>query len=533
MAKIQTALISVADKSGVAEFARRVTALGVELISTAGTGQLLREHGLQVTDVSEYTGFPSILGGLVRTLHPKVLGGLLARRGDAEQLRQLAEHGIRPIDMVVVNLYPFIDRILAGGGYLQALEDIDIGGPAMVRAAAKNYTHVAVVTNPATYDALAAELERNDGTLSEATHHALAVQAFRHCARYDEAIAEHLARIDGEPVALPQRLRLEFVKRQDLLYGENPHQTAAFYVEDGVVEPSVSTARQAGGPALSFNNIRDAAAAIELVREFEQPTVVIVKHSNPCGVACAESLHVAYEKAYLGDPLSASVCVVALNRPLDVPTAEAMAESHAELEGKTFAYSVDCLTAPDFSDEALALLHERTPWARRMRLLRTGPLTRCSVDERARDFRRVPGGLLVQDRDLLGFLPAALEVVTKAAPDPGKTDDLKVAWLSCKHTRSNAIVLARREAVVGVGAGQMNRLDAARLALRKAGDRARGAVMASDGFIHLAECVEEAAQAGVTTIIQPGGAQNDADIIAAADRLGLAMVFTGTRHFRH
>jgi phosphoribosylaminoimidazolecarboxamide formyltransferase/IMP cyclohydrolase len=533
VAKIQTALISVADKSGVAEFARRLSALGVELISTAGTGRLLREHGLEVTDVSDYTGFPSILGGLVRTMHPKILGGLLARREDKEHVRQLAEHGIRPIDMVVVNLYPFVSRIIGGPSFVHAIENIDIAGPAVVRAAAKNYTHVAVVTSPATYDTLAEELEQSGGVLSEHTHYALAVDAFRHTARYDNAIAEHLTDIDGDEEGGPERIALEFVKRQDLRYGENPHQSAAFYVEEQAEETSVSTAEQVGGPELSFNNIRDAGAAIELAREFDRPTAVIVKHTNPCGVACADSLHIAYQKAYLGDPLSASYCVVALNRPLDAHTAAAIAESRAELEGKVFPYSIDCLAAPDFADGALALLRERTEWASRMRLLKTGPLNWCSVDERAKDFCRVAGGLLVQDRDLLGFDPDALNIVTKAAPDPDRIDDLKLAWLCCKHVRSSAVVLARQEAVVGVGAGQMNRLDAALLALRKAGDRARGAVMASDGAIRLPECIEQAAQAGVRAVIQPGGSDNDGAVVAAADRLGLAIAFTGARHFSH
>jgi len=534
VAKIQTALISVRDKSGVAEFARRISALGVELISTAGTARLLREHGLQVTDVSEYTGFPSILGGLVRTLHPKVLGGLLARREDEEHIRQLAEHGIRPIDMVVVNLYPFMNVIVGGGVELiKAIENIDIGGPAMVRAAAKNYTHVAVVTNPGAYDALAEEMEAGGGALSQATHYALAVDAFRHTARYDTATAEYLTGIEGEEGGGPERLTLRFLKRQDLRYGENPHQTGAFYVEEQLEEPSVSKAEQVGGPELSFNNILDAGAAIELIKEFDRPAAVIVKHTNPCGAACADSLHTAYEKAYLGDPASAFASVVALNRPLDVHTAAAMAQSRAELEGKVFPYRIDCLAAPEFEAEALALLCERVEWAGRMRLLRTGPLNWCLVDEKARDLCRVAGGLLVQDRDLLGFDRDGLDVVTKAAPDSGRMDDLKVAWLCCKHVRSNAIVLARQEAVVGVGAGQMSRLDAALLALRKAGDRARGATMASDGFLLMPECIEEAARAGVTAVIQPGGSEADRAVIAAADRLGLAMVFTGTRHFSH
>jgi len=535
VAKIKTAIISVSDKTGLPEFVSRLVRLGVEILSTGGTARLLRENGIEVEDVSAYTGFPEILDGRVKTLHPKVHGGLLARRDQESDLRQMEELGIRPIDMVVVNLYPFVDVIQEPGVELsRAIENIDIGGPTMIRSAAKNYTHVAVVTSPAMYDQVASELEQNDGVLSEQTHFGLALEAFRHTSRYDTAIASYLAGIQGEPPARPERLTLALVKKQDLRYGENPQQTAAFYVEEGAREPSVSTAEQVAGPELSFNNILDLNAGIELAREFDRPAAVVLKHTNPCGAGVAETLREAYEKAYFGDPVSAFGCVVALNRPLDVYTAEAIAELRAETEQQGRApYFVECLAAPEFDSDALELLLGRTKWARRTRVLRTGPLGWSLVDEQANDFRRVTGGLLVQDRDLLGFQEDSVRVVTKAAPTAEQMADLKFAWLCCKHVKSNAIVLARDEALVGVGAGQMSRVDATILAIRKAGERAEGAVLASDAFFPFPDSLERAARAGVRAVVQPGGSKNDDAVIEAADRLGIPMVLTGVRHFRH
>ncbi|MCK4376451.1 MAG: bifunctional phosphoribosylaminoimidazolecarboxamide formyltransferase/IMP cyclohydrolase, partial [Candidatus Brocadiae bacterium] len=360
---------------------------------------------------------------------------------------------------------------------------IDIGGPSMVRAAAKNYTHVSVVTNPEMYDAVAEELEQNDGCLSQETHFALALEAFRHTAHYDTVIAQYLAGIASEHIKGPERLTLEFVKRQELRYGENPQQTAAFYVEEGLGEPCVGTAEQVGGPELSFNNILDINAGIELVKEFDRPAAVLLKHTNPCGAGTADSLRDAYEKAYFGDPLSAFGCAVVLNRPLDVHTALAIAEVRATLGGgRSAPYFVESLVAPELDPEALALLRQKTDWAERTRFLKTGPLNWRSVDEAAKDMRRVTGGLLVQDRNLLGFERDGLRVATEAAPTEEQMADLEFAWLCCKHVKSNAIVLARDEALVGVGAGQMSRVDATVIALRKAGDRARGAALASDAF---------------------------------------------------
>jgi phosphoribosylaminoimidazolecarboxamide formyltransferase/IMP cyclohydrolase len=534
MAKVKTALISVSDKSGLPEFARRLSALGVHILSTGGTARLLREHGLDVEEVAEYTGFPEILGGRVKTLHPKVHGGLLAKRGDEAHIREMAKHGIRAIDMVVVNLYPFVDVIAEPGVELtQAIENIDIGGVTLIRAAAKNYTDVAVITNPRLYETLAEELEQNQGCLPQQTLFDLAVEAFRHTAHYDTAIAGYLMGIEGALRKGPERLTLEFVKRQVLRYGENPHQRAAFFVEERVEEPCVGTAEQVGGPHLSFNNILDANAGIELVKEFDAPAAVIIKHANPCGAGTDQSLRAAYEKAYSGDPVSAYGGIVVLNRPLDADTAAVMAEVRADLDGKAAPFFVECLVAPDFEDGAVDLLREKVGWADRVRLLKTGPLGWCSVDEKARDMRRVTGGLLVQDRDLLGFDAGRLETATRRRPTDEEMADLEVAWLCCKHARSNAVVLAKDRALVGVGAGQMSRLDATLIAIRKAGPRARGAVLASDAFFPFPDSVERAAEAGVRAVIQPGGSKADGAVIEAADRLGLAMVLTGTRHFLH
>ncbi len=533
MARIQTALITVADKTGVAQFAQRLVGLGVELLATGGTARLLRERELEVTDVSEYTGFPEILDGGLRVLHPKVTGGVLARR-DQRHLRELEKLGIRTIDMVVVNLYPHVSLISQPGvRQMQAIEDIDIAGPTVVRAAAKNYTHVAVVTNPATYDSVAEELESNDVHLSEETHFKLALDAFRHTAHYDAAIARYFASIHGEVGTALEQITLEYDKRQDLRYGENPHQRAAFYVEQDVKEPSVSGARQVAGPVLSFSNALDLDAGIELAKEFERPVAVIVKLANPCGVAVAKSLTRAYEKAYLADPRAAFGSAVVLNRPLDADTARAVAGPVVEVDGKPVPRLVECLAAPGFEDGALDALREKADWAARTRLLEVGPLGPRARDEASKDFKRVTGGVLLQDRDLIGLDPGGLKVVTGTAPSAQQMRNLKFAWLCCKHVTSNAIVVAKGKTLVGVGAGQMSRLDATVLALTKAGARARGAVLASDGFFRFPDAVQRAAEAGVAAIIQSGGAEHDQAVIEAAEQAGIAMVFTGIRHFRH
>jgi len=532
--KVRTALISVSDKTGLPAFARRLAALGVKILSTGGTARLLREEGIKVTDVSDYTGFPEILDGRVKTLHPKVHGGLLAVRDDQRHMAQMLEHGIEPIDMVVVNLYPFEQTIARPDvALMEAIENIDIGGPTLIRSAAKNYTHVAVVTRPDHYDRIADELERSAGALCEQTLYELAVEAFQHTAHYDMAIAAYLAGIGQGPGTHPDTLTLELHKRQELRYGENPHQRAAFYVEREAHEPSIATARQVAGPELSFNNILDLAAALELVREFERPAAACIKHTNPCGAGTADSIHGAYRKAYFGDPVSAFGCVVALNCPFDVRTAELVAELRAELGERPAPFFVEAIVAPEVEEGALGLLLERAGWAERTRVLETGRLDVRRADAAAKDMRRVAGGMLVQDRDLQGFDPGSLRTVTDVAPTPEQMADLQFAWLCCKHVKSNAIVIASGGMLVGVGAGQMSRVDATELAIKKAGERARGAVLASDAFFPFPDSVERAGAAGVKAIIQPGGSKGDAAVIKAANRLGIAMVLTGERHFKH
>ena len=534
MAKVTTALISVSDKAGLPEFARRLAALGIGILSTGGTARLLRENGVEVRDVSDYTGFPEIMDGRVKTLHPKVHGGLLAMRDNEQHLRQMKEHGIQPIDMVVVNLYPFEKTIANPDVELEeAIENIDIGGPTMLRSAAKNYAHVAVLTNPERYDEIATELEQNGGALSDETRFNLTLEAFRHTAHYDAAISRYLGKIVQEPGTHLDVLTMELEKKQELRYGENPHQSAAFYVERGVTEPCVSTAEQIGGSALSFNNILDTNAALEIVKDFQEPAAAVIKHTNPCGAGVADTIHEAYGKAYLGDPVSAFGCIVALNRPFDARVAEAVAGQRAEIDGKPAPYFIEVIVAPEFDEDALKLFNKRVNWAERTRLLKVGELDATAVDASAQDMRRVIGGMLLQERDLLGLDESALKTVTDNAPTPEQMADLKFAWICCKHVKSNAIVLAKGGMLVGTGAGQMSRVDAALVAVRKAAGRSEGSVLASDAFFPFPDAIEAAAKAGVKAIIQPGGAKGDKDVIKTADRLGIAMVLTGARHFRH
>jgi len=532
--KIKTALISVSDKTGLPAFARRLRALGVKILSTGGTARLLRENGIEVTDVSEYTGFPEILDGRVKTLHPKVHAGLLALRENERHLTQIRELGIETIDMVVVNLYPFEQTIAQPDvGLMEAIENIDIGGPSMIRSAAKNYTHVAVITSPEFYAEVADELERSDCTLSEHTLYRLGLAAFQHTAHYDAAIAGYLGGIGQEPGTHCDMLMLELRKKQELRYGENPHQRAAFYVERSTSEPCIAAARQVAGPELSFNNILDANAALELVKEFERPAAACIKHTNPCGAGTADSIHDAYRKAYLGDPVSAFGCIVALNRPFDTRVAQLVAELRAEIEGEPAPYFVEVIVAPTIEKDALDLLLGKSKWAERTRFLETGELKGKAADHRCRDMRRVVGGMLVQDRDLRGLDPAALKVATDLKPTREQMADLEFAWLCCKHVKSNAVVLAADGMLVGVGAGQMSRVDATAIAVRKAGERAAGSVLASDAFFPFPDSVAQAAGAGVKAIVQPGGSKGDEAVIAACNRLGVAMVLTGERHFRH
>jgi phosphoribosylaminoimidazolecarboxamide formyltransferase/IMP cyclohydrolase len=513
--KVRRALLSVWDKAGLAAFARALDALGVELISTGGTAAALEAEGLRVTPVSALTGFPELLGGRVKTLHPAIAAAVLARPGDEEEL---AAYGVAPIDLVVVTLYPFArvaqEREAAGERppFADLVEWIDIGGVTLLRAAAKNWARVGVVSRPDQYEAVAAEL-RASGTLSPETRRRLAADAFALTAAYDAAIAVRAAGTEG-PEAFPDPLVLTYRRAQELRYGENPHQRAALYLTDAPPPGQVLTARVLQGKALSYNNLVDLDAAWQAVREFAAPAAVVVKHATPCGAALGRDGPEAIRRALDADPVSAFGGIVAVNRPLDAPGVEAF--------GETF---LEAVIAPEVTPDALARLAAR----RHLRVLDAGSSAPSAAPVA---LRWLPGGVLVQEADREG-LPAETRVVTRRAPGEAEWADLRFAWLVCKHVRSNAIVLASGGQTVGIGAGQMSRVDSVRLAAWKAGERARGAVLASDAFFPFPDGVEVAATAGVTAVIQPGGSVRDREVIAAADAAGIAMVLTGVRHFRH
>ena len=522
---IERALVSVFDKGGLIDFVRQLAARGIEIVSTGGTAKLLREAGIVVRDVSELTGWPEMLGGRVKTLHPKVHGGILFRRREAGDLQQTAEHKIAPIDLVVVNLYPF--EATAAKPDLtpeELVENIDIGGPTMVRSAAKNFESVAVVTDPSDYAAVAAEIAEH-GEVGLATRLELARKAFALTARYDGTIATELERLSAasgsielaERALLPQRLHFAFTRRQELRYGENPHQRAALYVPAGFASSGLASAHQLQGKELSYNNFVDLEAALELAGEFRQPAAVIVKHNNPCGAAVQDTLVDAYMKALACDPVSAYGGVMAFNRPLDAATAEEVA--------KLF---VECIVAPGYDAAALGKLSAK----KNLRLLQL-PAGESSTREDARELKRISGGVLVQEPDRHELAEADLKVVTRRAPSREELDAMLFGWKVCKHVKSNAIVFARPGQTVGVGAGQMSRVDSVKIAILKAQLPLTGSVVASDAFFPFPDGVEEAGKAGATAVIQPGGSVRDADVIAAADRLGMAMVFCGVRHFRH
>ena len=522
---IGRALISVSDKTGLLDLARALAGQGVELISTGGTAGMLRAAGLQVRDVAEVTGFPEMMDRRVKTLHPNVHGALLALRDDDEHLLAMAAHGIEPIDLLIVNLYPFEATVANGADHATCIESIDIGGPAMIRAAAKNHRFVTVVTDPKDYDCLLAQLKANDGASTMAFRQKMALTAYARTAAYDTAVSTWLAGEISEPA--PRYRGLAGKLAQTLRYGENPHQRATFYV-DGSGRPGVATARQWQGKELSYNNINDTDAAFELVAEFAGavPACAIIKHANPCGVATAASLTEAYLRAYRCDQTSAFGGIVALNQTLDAATAEEIVKIFTEV-----------VIAPDATDEARAVFAAK----KNLRLLTTGALPDARA--KALAFRQVAGGFLVQDRDAGHLVPADLKVVTRRAPTEAELRDLMFAWTVAKHVKSNAIIYVKDGATVGVGAGQMSRVDSTRIAARKAQDMAealglsapptQGAVVASDAFFPFADGLVSAAEAGATAIIQPGGSMRDDDVIAAADERGLAMVFTGQRHFRH
>jgi phosphoribosylaminoimidazolecarboxamide formyltransferase/IMP cyclohydrolase len=521
---IRRALLTVHDKTGLVELARGLAGWNVELISTGGTRKALQEAGVAVRDIAEVTQFPEILDGRVKTLHPRIHGGILAVRANAQHRATVEAQGIGLIDLVVCNLYPF-ERTVARSGSTpeEIIENIDIGGPSLMRAAAKNFHDVAVLTDPGQYAAALEEMQAQGGALTLATRERLAAAAFARTAAYDRAISDYFrTRVGGE--RFPATLDLHFDRRSTLRYGENPHQQAAFYVEPGCRYACVATAELLHGKELSYNNLLDLDSALNLVREFPEPAAVVIKHNNPCGAAVGATLAEAFGKAYEGDPLSAYGGVLGFNREVDEATAMQVTEPNRFIE---------CVIAPGFADAAFRLLTTRPSWKKNVRLLRTGPLEDAPGRAAALDFRRVDGGLLAQARHLGMDELAGLRVVTKRAPAPAELADLRFAWRVCKHVKSNAIVLAKAGMVVGVGAGQMSRVDSVHLAVRKAGDRARGSVLASDAFFPFRDNIDEAARAGVTAVIQPGGSMRDADSIAACDEHGLAMVLTGVRHFRH
>jgi len=518
MSKIQRAILSVTDKTGLVDFARKLAALGIELISTGGTAKLLRDSKVDVKDISELTGFPEMLDGRVKTLHPKVHGGILHRREDPKHVAAVEEHGIVPIDMVVVNLYAFEKTAAKPGVAIEELiENIDIGGPSMIRSAAKNFRDVAIVTSPGDYESVADELSRCNGGLSDETKWRLAQKAFATTAAYDSAIASTLERISAdsfrlqpESGAFPSTLRFSFHKKLDLRYGENPHQKAAMY-SDGS-DAGVANGLQLQGKELSYNNIVDLQAAWDLAQEFEEPVCAIIKHTNPCGTATGKTLAEAYKRALECDPVSAFGGVIGVNRTIDAEAAEEMHKLFLEV-----------IAAPGFDEAAKA----RFATKKNLRLVQVK-----SAPEK-RVLKNISGGILVQDADVRPLQDADLKVVTKRPPTPEETRALLFAWKVCKHVKSNAIVYAREGQTVGVGAGQMSRVDSAKIGAMKAQLPLQGTVAASDAFFPFPDGVEEIARVGATAVIQPGGSQRDPEVIAAADRLGLAMLFTGVRHFRH
>ncbi len=527
--RIQRALLSVSDKSGLEGFARTLSQMGVELLSTGGTYRVLTEAGIGVTEVSSYTGFPEMMDGRVKTLHPKIHGGILALRDDAGHRAAMEAQGIKPIDLVVVNLYPFEETVAKEGvSRADAIEQIDIGGPSMVRSAAKNHRFVGIVTDPADYGRVLDELQRCEGALSDELRAELAFKAFGLTARYDAAISRWLFEQDGarhaETSAFPSTFSLAGTKALDLRYGENPHQGAAFYRVSGSREPSVATAEVLNGKALSYNNLVDLDAALALAKEFDEPFVCVLKHTNPCGAAAAESVATALEEAWSGDPISAFGSVLAFTRPVDLASATFL------VEGNRF---VEAIIAPGFDEEAFELLTRKPKWGKSVRLLDVGEFGPACRERRDVEVKKLIGGFLLQDRDLSAEGAGEFRQVTQAAPSEEQLAELTFANKIAKHVKSNAIVLSGGTTVYGVGAGQMSRVDSVRLACAKAGERARGAVLASDAFFPFPDGVEVAIEHGVAALVEPGGSVRDEEVIAACDAQGVPMVFSGARHFRH
>jgi len=515
---VRRALISVSDKNGVIDFARALHEQGVEILSTGGTAKLLIENFIPVMEVSKHTGFPEIMDGRVKTLHPKIHGGILGRRGIDDSV--MKDNDIAPIDLVVVNLYPFEATVARENCTLDdAIENIDIGGPAMVRATAKNHAYVSIIVDPEDYQRVLQELTDNNGVVSDTTRFDLAVKAFEHTSNYDGMIANYLGKVraDGSMDDLPRTINLQFNKAQEMRYGENPHQNAAFYTEKNPAEASIATAKQLQGKELSYNNIGDTDAALECVKQFDEPACVIVKHANPCGVSVRNSIMEAYDAAYSTDPESAFGGIIAFNRELDGTTAKAIVDRQF----------VEVIIAPSVSQEAIAAVAEK----KNVRLLECG---QWQQPGQRLDFKRVNGGLLVQDADLL--LYNELKVVTARQPTEQEMNDLLFSWKVAKFVKSNAIVYGKNNMTIGVGAGQMSRINSARIAGIKAehaGLQVPGSVMASDAFFPFRDGIDAAQEAGIVAVIQPGGSMRDDEVISAANEHGMAMVFTGMRHFRH
>ena len=519
--RIERALVSVSNKLGLADFAGRLVAAGVELYSTGGTRRFLQEQGLAVCDVAAYTGFPEMLDGRLKTLHPKVHGGILCRRDHAEDREALRQHDIKTFELVVVNLYPFAETIArADVSDAEAIEQIDIGGPSLVRAAAKNHAFVTVVTSPDHYAEVLEQVAAEGNTSSELRRR-LAGAAFEHTARYDRAIADYFARTAVADGAFPPTWHLQLQHRELLRYGENPHQSAALYAEPGAEGANLISARQLHGKELSYNNLLDLDSALAMVRPLTKPAAVVIKHNNPCGAALADELSTATRRALDGDRLSAFGAVLGFNRVLDARSAEVLAEP---------GRFVEAIVAPGFSAEAIEILTTRPKWKANVRLLDVGPL---DADRPRWDFRRLAGGMLVQQADVLADPEDEWKVVTRRQPTETERRELRFAWAMVRHVKSNAIVVSKDETLLGVGAGQMSRVDSVQIALAKAAHRAAGSVLASDAFFPFADSIAAASAAGVTAVIQPGGSRNDDEVIAACDQHRLAMIVTGRRHFKH
>ncbi|HDP36682.1 MAG TPA: bifunctional phosphoribosylaminoimidazolecarboxamide formyltransferase/IMP cyclohydrolase [Candidatus Atribacteria bacterium] len=519
MTKIKLALISVSDKEGIVDFAKGLEELGIEIISTGGTAKLLIEAGVKVKLISEVTNFPEMLDGRVKTLHPLIFGGILAKSDNPIHQKQLAAQQIESIGLVVVNLYPFGKTISQKEVELdEAIENIDIGGPSLLRAAAKNYQDVAVVINPQDYSIILEELKKNQREISLETKKRLATEVFEHTSFYDGIISQYLRKnLLKESTSFPRTLNLLGEKVFDLRYGENPHQSASFYKEIFVDEANLGDAIQLGGKELSFNNLVDLGAVLEIVKDFQGPTVVFVKHTNPCGLASASTIEEAYQKAYKGDPLSAYGSIIGINRVVGVKLANLISETPF----------VEAVLAPDFEGEALNILRQK----KNRRLIKVGDLEK--IDSQVKEIKKLPGGFLVQDRNIKEISIKDLEIVTKRKPNKEELEELLFAWKAVKHIKSNAIVFVKDKQIVGVGAGQMSRVDSVKIAIMKSKGRSQGSYLASDAFFPFRDGVDEAAKAGVTAIIQPGGSKRDEEVIGAANEHNLTMVFTRTRCFKH